>query len=287
VAITTKEYIAALNDLASREMRMQLIYSMSAGMLTGPWRDSLSAQFSEHQEQEARHAEVAFRRIAALGGVVVPEFKMPPTWSSLDEMIDGIAKLEEDGIKAWINLLNKLDESDAFRYAVEDILAEESHHWDEAKRWQRTRQSSMKEDLHIHVPSDSMQVGGTDDSQQSDGQDPALGLDEPVSDLEPPPDGISLGETSQAVVGETRRLRVYGLHPNYLDNTPIGEAWQDEDGAVHGDGLCRTMLFEPFANMMYGSAASGLDTSPLAIFAFRLSMSPFVRVEWEDDDDAE
>lgn len=286
MTITTKEYIDTLNSLASREMRMQLVYSISAGMLDGPWRDVLAEQFKDHQKQEARHADIVFRRIVALGGSVKPSFEMPPTWGSVDEMLGGIAKLEQDGIREWQALHDRLDADDAFRYTIEDILAEEQDHWDEAKRWRHTRKRVFKEELHVHLPPGAEQVGGVEQADQEAA---------PVEDEDPEPvPGQSLEQEMSEpaevypVVGEARRVKIYGLDVNYLPGNsgdiPIGEAWQDDNGGLHGSGLCRAMLFEPFANRMHINAATGLDTSPLAVFAYRLSLSPFVRVEWEDQD---
>lgn len=153
--------------------------------------------------------------------------------------------------------------------------------------------STVKEDLHIHLPSTAEPVGGPGQAPEQEAlppeeEGPEQGLDadpnaDPALDEVPVEEEPPVAEV-YPVVGEERRIRVYGLAPSYLDSVPIGEAWQDENGELHGTGLCRTMLFEPFANRMYTSSAAGLDTSPLAVFAFRLSMSPFVRIEWEDPD---
>ena len=291
MAIKTKEYIAALNDLASREIRMQLIYSIASGMLTGPWRDSLVEQFKEHQSQEDEHAQIAFRRIVALGGKIDPKVAALPVWSSLDEMLEGITKLEEEGVKAWQDLRGKLEGTDAFRYSIEDILAQEQHHWDEAQRWRNERKAVVREDLHIHVPNTASTVGGPEQQDQEalppEEEDPEPGLDPSLDDQfadtqtpEEPLDPVQV----YPVVGEERRLKVYGLTNNYFEDMPIGEAWQDENGELHGTGLCHAMLFEPFSIRMHMNAAAGLDTSPLAVFAYRISLSPFVRVEWEDPD---
>ena len=76
---------------------------------------------------------------------------------------------------------------------------------------------------------------------------------------------------------------VHRLQTNYLlfEDAVIGEAWQDEDGKLCGIGLCETMLFESMYLNMYNNASIGQDVSPLSVLAFRLSLSPFVRIEWQ------
>ncbi len=85
------------------------------------------------------------------------------------------------------------------------------------------------------------------------------------------------------VVGDARRLKVYRLSSSYLpmNEAEIGTAWQDEDGKLYGTGICTMMLFEPLSQGLFYNSSIGLDESPLAVFALRLSMSPFVKIEWE------
>ena len=120
------------------------------------------------------------------------------------------------------------------------------------------------------------------------GQDPSLEVDpasqpdEQLAADEQVPEEAD-GADPVSVVGDSRRLIVYAWSTNYLVRVPIGEAWQDENGLVCGDGICHMMLFEPYANQMYQNASIGMDVSPLQLFATRLAMSPFVGVEWAND----
>jgi hypothetical protein len=86
------------------------------------------------------------------------------------------------------------------------------------------------------------------------------------------------------VVGDTRKLIVHRVSTSYylFDDVVIGEAWQDENGTLCGIGICEMMLFEPLYVTMYNNSSIGIDQSPLSILALRLSMSPFVRLEWQE-----
>lgn len=228
---------------------MNILYRIAAQTLIGPWRDALASQFIEHADHEVKHADLAMRRIVALGGKIDTSLPAIPQWDSLDEIISGINKLEDEGIKAWQELLADLDSSDSFKHVVGGIIAQEQHHYDEAKRWQENSKKKT-EDIEAVQPA----------------------VQEDIADL-----------SYEAVVGDTRRLIVYNLSTNYIpdNDSMIGEAWQDDLGNLYGTGICEAMLFEPMAAMMYISSSIGLDKSPLSMLAYRLSTSPFARIEWQ------
>ena len=136
----------------------------------------------------------------------------------------------------------------------------------------------METDNDTEVPDQPGAEPAADVDQ--DTQDQAQDPEQPELEQEPEQEP----EPEYPVVGELRRLKVYGISTNYKAELPIGEAWQDETGQLFGTGICQIMLFEPLSNIMYRNSASGMDTSPLSILALRISMSQFVRIEWEDAD---
>lgn len=107
----------------------------------------------------------------------------------------------------------------------------------------------------------------------------AVGSEDPQSGLQ-----AELLNEPYPVVGDFRRLKVYSCGPNFNNNDEVGAAWQGEDGRLSGTGLCKSMLFEPVVGDMYINASIGNDVSPLSVLGFRLSQSPFLRIEWEDAD---
>jgi len=92
------------------------------------------------------------------------------------------------------------------------------------------------------------------------------------------------GPTGDDVVGDRRRLRAVVLPVDYTPGgTLVGEAWQDDDGNLHGTGLLAVMLFEPTVQQWYRSGSVGMDVSPLQLLFFKLSRNSFMRVELKDE----
>jgi len=148
-----------------------------------------------------------------------------------------------------------------------------------------------------------------DPSDSGEAQDPAMaGIDRPSGaddfpvDASPEQsspdqsDGLPVdqgesddysGPTLDDLVGDSRRLYVYGLRPDYdPGNVLLGESWQDEEGALHGSGMLAVMLFEPSSRDRYANASIARDLSPLAVLEKRLGRSTLFRtdlVEGEND----
>ncbi len=129
------EYIDRLNKLCSQEFRMWSIYQRAAQVLVGPWRDALAGEFRDHASDEARHADLAMRRIIALGGQVKVSDLNIPDWNSQQALLSGIKSLEESGIKNWQSLHDDLDDDDAFRHVIGGVLVDETSHIEEVNRW--------------------------------------------------------------------------------------------------------------------------------------------------------
>lgn len=251
------QQIQKLNEIRASEMRMSLIYQRLGEVISGPYRDSLASEFKIHASDEHKHADIAMRHIVALGGAVGTDVAKIPEWKSLNDILRGIQELEEAGIKNWQDLLESLEEDDAFRHSIQQILVTEQEHLDDSKRWQLTGDVGKLSTEAKVAPLDVLSE---------------------LSDTAGPADGD--------VVGDARRIVVYGISPDFDAEAPIvGEAWQDETGNLFGTGICGVMLFEPLAIKMYRASSIGLDISPLSVLALRLSESPFARVEWSNIDD--
>jgi hypothetical protein len=86
-------------------------------------------------------------------------------------------------------------------------------------------------------------------------------------------------------VGDTRRLFVSSLNCELEGpEIPMGEAWQDEKGMLHGTGALALFLAEPIITKRYISASSQLNISPLVILGKRLSRNLFLIVTYKDAD---
>lgn len=269
----SKECVKELNAIRAQEFKMSTIYRTAAQMITGLWRDTLAAQMTEHAEQEMKHAELVMRHIVALGGTISSTSEDLPLFVDLNQIMEEIEKLEIAAIKVWQDFRKKLAPDDAFVCIVEDILMEEQHHWEEAKRW---RMASDVKPTHLNsVREDLTQVTDQGLDQEEDPELDTSGYGQAV------PAG---GTDTYPVVGDNRRLVVISAGTSFSDNEKVGEAWQLEDGTLVGIGMCSVMLFEPVAKSMYNDSSIGMDVSPLSVLAMRLEMSPFLNISWENSD---
>jgi len=99
------------------------------------------------------------------------------------------------------------------------------------------------------------------------------GADAPVDDY--------AGPQEDDVVGDERRVRVLSVGPmNAGESVVVGEAWQSEDGMLHGSGVAAVMFFEPMAMSRYRGASLAMDVSPLTVFYGRIARSPFLQAEF-------
>jgi bacterioferritin len=272
---TTAEIIAKLNDIRASEMRMALVYHRCAQLVTGPWRDALADEFTEHAGQEIRHAEVAMRRIIALGGAISSEVKEIPLWNTLEEVLSGLDELEEAGIRSWQSLMEMLPSKDAFRHTIEDVLVAEQHHWDEVKRWRRKEDGRSAKTEAMEQPEQAQ-------PEQVAAEDPTAAegpsAEEAPQELQEPEEYA--GPREEDVVGDARRLSISLIDlETERPDVGAGEAWQSDDGQLSGTGVVAVMLFEPVARQRYLAASLVVDLSPLTILQKRLARASTVRVE--------
>ncbi len=102
---------------------------------------------------------------------------------------------------------------------------------------------------------------------------------------EPEPEDQYAGPDENDIVGDNRRMSASSLSSDFdVSGVGLGEAWQDDDGNLHGTGLMAVMLFEPAMRQRYRSMSIGLDVSPLTILAKRLSRGSFLRARLVDGD---
>lgn len=129
-----RKAISLLNEIISYERRMELVYSLAAQTVTGPYREALSEEFKDHANDEKEHADIAMRHVVALGGVVQVDIAEMPVWRTLDEILSGLEKLEKEGIERWQELLKLCqDHNDAFAHVIEGVLETEIDHYDEIR----------------------------------------------------------------------------------------------------------------------------------------------------------
>lgn len=143
---STSSLIDKLNEMRAYELRQSNLYRMAAQMVTGLYRNAAEEEFHDHAEEEQEHADLAMERIMGLGGDIESYVLSVPVFHNLKELLHGIEKFEEDGIKEWTEVLNMLDENDSFRHVVESILETETEHYNDIKRYLR-EDFTMKKSL--------------------------------------------------------------------------------------------------------------------------------------------
>jgi bacterioferritin len=137
-----KAVIDVLNDVLATEIVCWMRYSRHAISATGINRDQVSAEFSEHAEEELRHAMMAAERVSQLGGQ--PDFdpttlaaRAHTTYEALDYSdLTGMLKenliAERIVISTYQEIIGWLGDGDiTTRRMLESILAEEEEHADD------------------------------------------------------------------------------------------------------------------------------------------------------------
>jgi bacterioferritin len=140
--IDPKAVIDVLNDVLATEIVCWMRYSRHAISASGINREAVSGEFSEHAEEERRHAMMAAERVSQLGGQ--PDFD-PETLAArahttyeTTEDTDLAGMLRENliaeriVITSYQEMIRWLGDSDVTtRRMLESILAEEEEHADD------------------------------------------------------------------------------------------------------------------------------------------------------------
>lgn len=133
--MATNKVVEMLNELRSAELAAIHQYMMLHYTVSGPHAREYAVFFKETALDEMRHAEAAADRVTMLGGVPTDtpcKGIVRPT--SAEEMVKLVVGEEEEAIRMYKDYLTKLPADDpTTRRLVEDILADEERHADEAR----------------------------------------------------------------------------------------------------------------------------------------------------------
>ena len=137
-----KEVIAVLNEVVATEIVCWMRYTRHAISATGINRAQVTAEFTEHAEEERAHAMRAAERISQLGGE--PDFdpatiagRAHTTYETYpDEDLEGMLRdnltAERIVITTYQEIIRWLGDDDpTTRRLLEGILAEEEEHADD------------------------------------------------------------------------------------------------------------------------------------------------------------
>lgn len=133
--MAAKKVIDMLNELRSAELAAIQQYMMLHYTVAGPHAREYAAFFKQIAIDEMKHAEMAAERVTMLGGdpteVPCKKITKPKTATSMLKLVVGE---EEEAIKMYKDYLKKLPPDDpTTRRLIEDILADEERHADEAR----------------------------------------------------------------------------------------------------------------------------------------------------------
>jgi bacterioferritin len=136
------DVISILNEVVATEIVCWMRYSRHAISATGISRAQVSAEFTEHAEEERQHAMRAAERITQLGGE--PDFdpatlakRSHTTYETFaDDDLDGMLRenlvAERIVISTYQEIIRWLGNDDVTtRRMLEEILAEEEEHADD------------------------------------------------------------------------------------------------------------------------------------------------------------
>lgn len=133
--MASKKVIKMLNELRAAELAAIHQYMMLHYTVSGPHAREYAAFLKETALDEMRHAEAAAERITMLGGeptetackgIVRPK--------SAEDMLKLVLAEEQEAVRMYKDFLGKVPQDDpTTRRLIEDILADEERHADEAK----------------------------------------------------------------------------------------------------------------------------------------------------------
>ena len=135
MAMDTKKILDLLNEGLEMEYASYIQYVTQAAITKGPYAAGLIAQFEEIAQDEAEHARVIRKRIAALGGSPTTKVgKIKIHKDSLKAVAINL-RYERDTVLFYQKLLNLLPPDEPILYeAIEHILEDSQEHVEELER---------------------------------------------------------------------------------------------------------------------------------------------------------
>ena len=135
MALDAKKIIDLLNEGLEMEYASHIQYVTQAAITKGPYAEALAARFEEIATDEAEHARIIRKRIAALGGM--PTIKVGEIQIHKDSLkaVELNLKYEKDTVTFYQKLLNLIPPDEPILYeAIEHILEDSQEHVGELER---------------------------------------------------------------------------------------------------------------------------------------------------------
>ena len=135
MSVDTKKILDLLNEGLEMEYASHIQYVTQAAITRGPYAEGLIARFEEIAADEAEHAKIIRRRIAALGGT--PTTKVGEIQIHKDSLkaVELNLKYEKETVEFYRKLLNLIPPDEPILYeAIEHILEDSQEHVEELER---------------------------------------------------------------------------------------------------------------------------------------------------------
>ncbi|HVO43841.1 MAG TPA: ferritin-like domain-containing protein [Aggregatilineales bacterium] len=131
-----KQLADLLNQDLAGEFQAILMYTVYAAQVKGPDRPQLAQFMKAEIADELLHAQFLADKIVSLGGIPTTEPRQVPSAVSTQDMLENIAKAEEQAIAGYTTRAEQAREAGQIGLAVqlENMVLDETGHSEETKK---------------------------------------------------------------------------------------------------------------------------------------------------------
>lgn len=131
-----KALINSLNQDLAGEFQAVLMYTVYSALVKGPYRPQLVQFMRTEIADELLHAQFLADKVAALGGVPTTEPRPVPPAASAKEMLQNIARAEEQAIADYAARAEQARAAGEIGLAVqlENMVQDETGHYEETQK---------------------------------------------------------------------------------------------------------------------------------------------------------
>ena len=133
-AVPVEQILKQMSEMVVNEFKTMYAYRVYSQSLRDLSNFSIADEFESHSEDELEHAEFLLRRMAVLGGPIdVGDIPSPPASSDPVQIIQTMARMEQEGMQRWRELHAMTGENPT-RFKIEEYMTQEQEHLDQL--WQ-------------------------------------------------------------------------------------------------------------------------------------------------------
>lgn len=131
-----QKLIDLLNQDLAGELQAVIMYTVYSAQVKGPYRPQLVQFMQAEIADELGHAQFLADKIVSLGGVPVSEPRPVPAASTAKEMLENIAKAEEQAIADYSARADQARQAGELGLSVqlETMVQDETGHYEETRK---------------------------------------------------------------------------------------------------------------------------------------------------------